>query len=150
VSRMLRSPLAGPILLDAMPRPTPRALQLLPGFTLAGRADLGSVRLERSGSVARLTMCRDDCLNAEDDQQVEDMETAVDLALLDPAVRAGLQRGGEMSHARCRGKRVFSAGANLKTLHAGQADDLITASFDGLSLPSAGPLSRPGPELGGE
>ena len=25
-------------------------------------------------------MCRDDCLNAEDDRQVDDMETAVDLA----------------------------------------------------------------------
>jgi (3,5-dihydroxyphenyl)acetyl-CoA 1,2-dioxygenase len=120
VSRVLRSPLAGPHLLDAMLRPTPRALQLLPAFTLTGRADLGSVRLERTGSVARLTMCRDDCLNAEDDQQVEDMETAVDLALLDPAVRVGLLRGGEMTHPRYRGKRVFSAGINLKALHTGR------------------------------
>ncbi len=119
LSRVLRSPLAGPHLLDAMLRPTPRALRLLPEFTRTGLADLGSVRLERSGSVARLTMCRDDCLNAEDDRQVEDMETAVDLALLDPAVGVGLLRGGEMSHPRYRGKRVFSAGINLKALHAG-------------------------------
>ena len=28
-------------------------------------------------------------------------------------------RGGEMSHPRYRGKRVFSAGINLKALHAG-------------------------------
>jgi (3,5-dihydroxyphenyl)acetyl-CoA 1,2-dioxygenase len=118
-SRVLRSPIAGPHLLDAMLRPTPRALRLLPEFTRTGMADLGSVRLDRSGSVARLTMCRDDCLNAEDNQQVEDMETAVDLALLDPAVHVGLLRGGEMSHPRYRGKRVFSAGINLKALHAG-------------------------------
>jgi thioesterase DpgC len=64
-------------------------------------------------------MCRDDCLNAEDNRQVDDMETAVDLALLDPAVRVGLLRGGEMSHPRYRGRRVFSAGINLKALHAG-------------------------------
>jgi thioesterase DpgC len=119
-SRVLRSPLAGPHLLDAMQRPAPRALRLLPEFTRTGTADLGSVRLERTGRVARLTLCRDDCLNAEDDRQVDDMETAVDLALLDPAIRVGLVRGGEMSHPRYRGKRVFSAGINLKALHDGE------------------------------
>jgi len=118
-SRVLRSPLSGPHLLDAMLRPTPRALQLLPEFSRTGAADLGSVRLERSDGVAWLTMCRDDCLNAEDNRQVEDMETAVDLTLLDPAVRVGLLRGGTMSHPRYRGKRVFSAGINLKALHGG-------------------------------
>jgi thioesterase DpgC len=116
---VLRSPLAGSHLLDAMLRPTPRALQLLPEFGRTGVADLGSVRIERGGGAARLTMCRDDCLNAEDNRQVDDMETAVDLALLDPDVRVGLLRGGEMSHPHYRGKRVFSAGINLKALHAG-------------------------------
>lgn len=116
---VLRSPLAGPHLLDAMRRPTPRALRLLPEFGRTGVADLGSVRVERGSGAARLTMCRDDCLNAEDNRQVDDMETAVDLALLDPDVRVGLVRGGEMSHPRYAGKRVFSAGINLKALHAG-------------------------------
>jgi (3,5-dihydroxyphenyl)acetyl-CoA 1,2-dioxygenase len=118
-SRVLGSPVAGPHLLDAMRRPTHRALRLLPEFAQTGMADLGSVRLQRTGGVARLTMCREDCLNAEDDRQVDDMETAVDLALLDPAVSVGLLRGGEMSHPRYRGRRVFSAGINLKALHAG-------------------------------
>jgi (3,5-dihydroxyphenyl)acetyl-CoA 1,2-dioxygenase len=116
---VLRSPLAGPHLLDAMLRPTSRALRLLPEFSRTGVADLGSVRMERRDGAARLTMCRDDCLNAEDTRQVEDMETAVDLALLDPDVRVGLVRGGQMSHPRYRGRRVFSAGINLKALHAG-------------------------------
>lgn len=118
-SRVLGSPVAGPHLLDAMRRPTARALRLLPEFTRTGMADLGSVQLQRTREVARLTMCRGDCLNAEDNRQVDDMETAVDLALLDPAVTVGLVRGGEMSHPRYRGKRVFSAGINLKALHAG-------------------------------
>ena len=116
---VLRSRLAGPHLLNAMLRPTPRALRLLPEFSRTGVADLGSVRMERRDGAAELTMCRDDCLNAEDVQQVEDMETAVDLALLDPGVRVGLLRGGEMSHRRYLGKRVFSAGINLKALHGG-------------------------------
>jgi len=116
---VLRSPLAGPHLLDAMLRPTQRALSLLAEFSRTGVADLGSVLMERRHGAARLTMCRDDCLNAEDNEQVEDMETAVDLALLDPDVRVGLVRGAVMSHPRYSGKRIFSAGINLKALHAG-------------------------------
>ncbi|MFE0130471.1 (3,5-dihydroxyphenyl)acetyl-CoA 1,2-dioxygenase DpgC [Streptomyces sp. NPDC059037] len=116
---VLRSPLAGPRVLDAMLRPTPRALRLLPEFRRTGVLRTRSVLLERRDGAAHLTMCRDDCLNAEDGEQVDDMETAVDLALLDEEVRVGVLRGGEMSHPRYRGKRVFSAGINLKSLHAG-------------------------------
>ncbi|MGY1584957.1 (3,5-dihydroxyphenyl)acetyl-CoA 1,2-dioxygenase DpgC [Streptomyces sp. MN13] len=118
-SRLLESPVAGPHLMDSMLQPTERALTGLTDFRRTGVADLGSVRVERRGSAAYLTMCREDSLNAEDNQQVDDMETAVDLALLDPAVRVGVLRGGEMTHPRYRGRRVFSAGINLKTLHAG-------------------------------
>ncbi|MEU9348478.1 (3,5-dihydroxyphenyl)acetyl-CoA 1,2-dioxygenase DpgC [Streptomyces sp. NPDC048278] len=118
-SAVLHAPAAGGHLLETMLRPTPRALALLPAYTASGTADLGSVRVERRDGVARLTLCRDDCLNAEDERQVDDMETAVDLALLDPAVDVCLLRGGVMTHPRYRGRRVFSAGINLKSLHAG-------------------------------
>lgn len=116
---VLRSPVAGPHLLASMLRPTDRALALLPEFRRTGVVRMEAVRLERRDGVARLTLCRDDCLNAEDNQQVDDMETAVDLALLDPGVRVGLVRGGEMSHPRYRGRRIFSAGINLKNLSSG-------------------------------
>jgi len=116
---VLHAPTAGRHLMRTMLRPTPRALELLSTYTAVGEADLGSVRIERRDGVARLTMCRDDCLNAEDDRQVDDMETAVDLALLDPAVELCVLRGGVMTHPRYRGRRVFSAGINLKSLHAG-------------------------------
>jgi thioesterase DpgC len=116
---ILRAPKAGPHLLDAMLRPTPRAVALLPEFAESGVVHMEAVRVERRDGVAYLTLCRDDCLNAEDAQQVEDMETAVDLALLDPSVRIGLLRGGEMSHPRYRGRRVFCAGINLKKLSSG-------------------------------
>jgi thioesterase DpgC len=116
---ILHSGRAGRHLMHAMLRPTERALRLLPEFTRTGVVEMAAVRLERRDGVARLTMCRDDCLNAEDERQVDDMETAVDLALLDPAVRVGLVRGGEMSHRRYQGRRVFSAGINLKKLSAG-------------------------------
>ncbi|WP_414945313.1 (3,5-dihydroxyphenyl)acetyl-CoA 1,2-dioxygenase DpgC [Amycolatopsis sp. cmx-11-32] len=116
---ILRAPKAGPHLLDAMLRPTARALRLLPEFTETGVVQMEAVRLERRDGVAQLTLCRDDCLNAEDAQQVDDMETAVDLVLLDPAVRVALLRGGVMSHRRYAGRRVFCAGINLKKLSSG-------------------------------
>jgi thioesterase DpgC len=116
---MLRAPLAGPHLVEAMLQPTARALERLPRFRETGELDLPSVRVRRRDGAAHLTMCREDCLNAEDVGQVEDMETAVDVALLDPQVEVGVLRGGMMSHPRYAGRRVFSAGINLKSLHAG-------------------------------
>ncbi|MGK4593807.1 (3,5-dihydroxyphenyl)acetyl-CoA 1,2-dioxygenase DpgC [Amycolatopsis sp. w19] len=116
---ILRAPKAGPHLLDAMLRPTARAQRLLPEFLETGLVRMEAVRLERRDGVAHLTLCRDDCLNAEDAQQVDDMETAVDLVLLDPSVRVGLLRGGVMSHPRYLGRRVFCAGINLKKLSSG-------------------------------
>jgi thioesterase DpgC len=89
---------------------------------------LGTVLIERHGRIAHLTVHNDACLNAEDNRLVDDLETAVDLALLDDQVSAGVVRGGVMSHPRYRGRRVFSAGINLVDLHAGRisyADFLI-------------------------
>lgn len=117
---VLRSPSAGQHLVDAMLRPTGRALALLPEFRRTGELDLFSVRVRRRDGAAHLTMCRVDSLNAEDERQVDDLETAVDLALLDPEVRVGVLRGGVMTHPRYRGRRVFSSGINLKSLHAGE------------------------------
>jgi (3,5-dihydroxyphenyl)acetyl-CoA 1,2-dioxygenase len=119
LNRILAVPATGAHLLDSMRCPTPRAESLLPEFLRTGSLDLGSVRLERIDGAAELTLCRDDCLNAEDERQVRDMETAVDLALLDPGVRAGLLRGGVMSGSRHAGRRIFCAGINLKALHRG-------------------------------
>lgn len=117
---VLRSDTTGPHLLESMLRPTQRALDLLPDFRRDGEVTLRSVRVRRIDGAAHLTMTRTDCLNAEDCEQVDDMETAVDLALLDPAVRVGVVRGGVMTHPRYAGRRVFSSGINLKALHAGR------------------------------
>jgi thioesterase DpgC len=117
---ILRQERAGRHLMATMRRPTPRSLALLAEFRRTGTLRTDAVTLELHDGVARITMCRPDCLNAEDEQQVDDMETAVDLALLDSRVRVGLIRGGVMDHPRYRGKRVFSAGINLKRLSAGE------------------------------
>jgi thioesterase DpgC len=120
IGAVLRRPEEGRHLLAAMLRPTPRALRLLDGYADTGRADLGAVGLQRRDGIAHLTLCGGDNLNAEDADQVDDLETAVDLALLDPAVDVLVLRGGVMTHPRYRGRRIFSAGINLKALHAGR------------------------------
>jgi thioesterase DpgC len=119
-SELLRLPDVGAHLLDAMRRPTPRALGLLAEFQRSEELDLGSVRVLRRAGVAHLTIHNEHCLNAEDNALVEALETAVDLVLLDDDVRVGTLRGSVMTHPRYQGRRVFSAGINLKHLHQGR------------------------------
>lgn len=116
---VLGSPGPGRHLVDAMLGPTPAALERLDEFRRTGCVDLGSVLVERHGVAAHVTFRNAHCLNAEDARLITDLETAVDLALLDDQVRVGVLRGGEVDHPRYRGKRVFSAGINLKDLHDG-------------------------------
>ncbi|MFC1421412.1 (3,5-dihydroxyphenyl)acetyl-CoA 1,2-dioxygenase DpgC [Streptacidiphilus cavernicola] len=148
---MLRSPQAGTRILEAMLAPTPRALALLPDFSRTGTAHLGTVAVVRDNGIAHLTLNNTRCLNAEDDQLAEDLETAVDLALLDPGTRVGVLRGGVMDHARYAGRRVFCSGINLTRLYHGQislVDFLLRRETGylhklvrGLRLPGADPLS---------
>jgi thioesterase DpgC len=145
-SELLRRPEIGADLVLRMLRPSATALALLPAFQRDGHIQLGKVDIERRGTAAHLTVTNPACLNAEDDELIDQMETAVDLALLDDAVLVALLRGGLMSHPRYRGRRVFSAGINLKELHRGQisyADFLLRREFGyinkmahGLRLPA--------------
>jgi thioesterase DpgC len=116
---VLRSPQSGRHLIDAMRLPTPRALALLDRFRRTGRIELASVLVERDKHAARVTFRNDHCLNAEDNRLTVDLETAVDLALLDGDIHVGVLRGGVSELPRYAGKRVFNAGINLKDLRNG-------------------------------
>ncbi|MFI7504825.1 (3,5-dihydroxyphenyl)acetyl-CoA 1,2-dioxygenase DpgC [Streptomyces sp. NPDC049687] len=117
---VLRSPVAGPHLQETLLRPCPRALGLAEQFRVTGSLRVGAVQVERREGAAYLTVDNPSCLNAEDNALIDDMETAVDLALLDERVKVGVLRGGVMSHPRYAGRRVFSAGINLRHLHEGR------------------------------
>jgi thioesterase DpgC len=119
-SYVLRHFELGRHLVESALRPTIRALKLLDEFRRNTRLDLGSVLIERRGRAAHIVLNNGHCLNAEDDDLVEDLETAVDLTLLDTAVSVGVLRGGTMTHPRYLGRRVFSAGINLKALNKGR------------------------------
>ncbi|MEV6923820.1 enoyl-CoA hydratase/isomerase family protein [Dactylosporangium sp. NPDC051485] len=117
---ILGDAVAGGHLLDTMRAPSPHALRLLDGFRATGVGELSTVSLARRDGVTELTVHNQHCLNAEDEALVHDMETAVDLVLLDDASRVGVLRGAPMHHPRYRGRRVFSAGLNLVDLREGR------------------------------
>lgn len=120
INGLLNSPQIGPLLMARMRLPTNKAIELLATFVSSGKILLDSVHLERHGAAAHLTITNIHCLNAEDNCLVDDLETAVDLMLLDPEIKVGILRGGLMTHPRYAGRRVFSAGINLKELKAGK------------------------------
>ena len=117
---VLADPVAGTDLCSAMRQPTARALALSATFCTEGAVTLGTVRLERRGPAALITFQNTSCLNAEDLPFLRDLETAVDLALLDPDVRVGVMRGGAMPDGKYAGRRIFCSGLNLKALAAGR------------------------------
>ncbi|MGY0460010.1 (3,5-dihydroxyphenyl)acetyl-CoA 1,2-dioxygenase DpgC [Kitasatospora sp. cg17-2] len=145
---VLRSPTAGTHLIETMLTPTRRALDLAEEFRGTGRVRLGSVLVERRGHAAHVTFQNTHCLNAEDNRLNADLETAVDLALLDDRVRVGVLRGGEMEHPRYRGRRVFSAGINLRDLRDGAisfVDFLLGRELGTLHKIARGLLTDPAP-----
>lgn len=116
---VLAAPRSGGHLVSSMLRPTGRATGLLDRFRAGGSVVLGAARLDRRGAGGHITITNGHCLNAEDNRLVADLETLVDLVLLTPQVHVGVLRGGIMTHPRYAGRRVFSAGINLRDLRAG-------------------------------
>jgi thioesterase DpgC len=58
-------------------------------------------------------------LNAEDDATLHNVETAVDLALLDPATEIAVLRGDKVDNPKYAGRRLFCTGINLTHLYRG-------------------------------
>lgn len=124
VAAVLRDGPCGEHLQQTHLRPGAAAVGLLPELEGTGVLDLGPVLVAVRDNVATVTFRNDYCLNAEDDALAAAMEVAVDVVLLHPGVRVGVLRGGAMSHPKYAGRRVFSAGINLRHLRAGQIDFL--------------------------
>jgi thioesterase DpgC len=59
-------------------------------------------------------------LNALDETTLAPLETAIDLAILDPGSEVAVLRGGPVDHPKYAGRRIFSAGINLTHLYQGK------------------------------
>jgi thioesterase DpgC len=77
-------------------------------------------RVERHGKASVVTMQNPRFLNAEDETTLPGLESAIDLALLDPKTEICVIRGDKVTHAKHAGRNLFGAGINLTHLYRGK------------------------------
>lgn len=120
VARLMRHEPLGQHLCHAMMLPLVESRERLAAFERTGKADLGRATVERSGAVSTVTIRNPDALNAEDATTMTPLEIAVDLALLDPATKICVLRGGTIPNGKYAGRAPFGAGINLTHLYWGK------------------------------
>ena len=120
LAQVLALPEAGAHLCQAMLMPKPEAVERLVEFIKEGKVDFGPARVERRGKSAVVTVVNPRFLNAEDDDTLDDTETAADIAILDPLSEICVLRGGVVEHPKYKGRKIFSAGINLTHLYMGK------------------------------
>jgi len=120
ISHVLGRERSGLHLCHAMLLPRAESAEHLQRFIAEGAIDLGAARVERRGEAAFLFAANPRFLNAEDATTLDEMEMAVDVAILDPASKIAVLRGGVVEHPNYRGQHVFGAGINLTHLYRGR------------------------------
>jgi thioesterase DpgC len=148
LSHVLADPAAGAHLCHAMLLPLPAARTRLAEYESRGELDLGGAQVQRVGKAAIVTMRNPRFLNAEDESTLEPLEMAIDIALLDAKAEVCVLRGGEVSHPRYAGRRLFGAGINLTHLYQGKIRylwymvrdlGLVNKLYRGLARPEFSP-----------
>ena len=148
LSQVLAEPAAGAHLCHAMLLPRAESDELLRGFLKTGKMQFDGARLERHGKASIVTMQNPRYLNAEDETTIAGLETAIDLALLDPQTEICVIRGDTVTHTKHAGKRLFGAGINLTHLYQGKIRflwyllrdlGLVNKLYRGLAVPDAPP-----------
>ena len=120
LSHVLGDGRAGRHLCHAMLLPRPDTAQHLEKFTADGFVDFGAATVERRGHAVHVTLRNPRYLNAEDQATIDATEIAIDLATLDPKSNIAVLRGGEVEHAKYRGRRILGSGINLTHLYRGK------------------------------
>src|SRR5215475_14251243 len=120
LAQVLSVPDPGMHLCQAMLLPKMEAIDRGADFIKDGVVDFGPARVERRGKSAIVTVHNPRFLNAEDDDTLDDTETAADIAILDPMSEICVLRGDVVDHPRYKGRNIFSAGINLTHLYRGK------------------------------
>jgi enoyl-CoA hydratase/carnithine racemase len=148
LSHVLAHPRAGAHLCHAMLLPRAESSERLTRLLRHGSIDLGPATVERRGRASFVTMRNPRFLNAEDETTLDGLETAIDLATLDPRTEIAVLRGDAVEHPKYRGRRVFSTGINLTHLYHGKISYIwyvkremgfVNKMFRGLAKPEASP-----------
>ena len=126
----------------------PRRSSSLPTLQAKGAVDLGTAAVRREGKATIVFMRNPRYLNAEDEATLQQTETAVDLAILDPASELCVLRGDTVDNPKYAGRRVFSTGINLTHLYRGKISYMwyvtremgfVNKMMRGLARPDARP-----------
>ncbi|GMR24603.1 MAG: hypothetical protein BMS9Abin37_3172 [Acidobacteriota bacterium] len=125
VSQMLSDPDIGAHLISSMLAPTKAATNRVDELVERGSIDLGTARVAIEGEVGYVYFKNPRYLNAEDDETLGPVETAIDLVLLHPDVNMGVLRGDPVEHPKYAGRRIFSAGINLTKIYHGKVSYLF-------------------------
>jgi thioesterase DpgC len=89
-------------------------------FVSTGTLDLGTAAVERIGKAAVVEVRNPRYFNALDMSNLDQLEIAVEVAILDPESQIAVLRGGRLDHPKWAGRRVFSSGINLTHLYYGK------------------------------
>ena len=125
LSHVLAHPEAGGHLCHAMLLARAEALDLLPRLARDGSVDLGAACVSRTGKASIVELRNPRALNALDETTLAPLETAIDLAILDPGSELAVLRGDPVQHPKYAGRRIFSAGINLTHLYQGKISFLF-------------------------
>jgi thioesterase DpgC len=148
LSHILAHQATGMHLCHAMLLPRPEAAVLSLRFAERGKLEFDGATLERRGKAAVVTMRNPRFLNAEDEATLDGLETAVDVATLDPQSGIAVLRGDVVENSKYRDRRLFSAGINLTHLYRGMISfvwyikrdmGLVNKLFRGVARPEANP-----------
>ena len=92
----------------------------MPQFLARGSLEMKTATVERRGKASFVTLRHPRFLNAEDELTIDEMETAIDLATLDPETAIAVFRGDAVEHPKYKGRRIFCSGINLTHLYHGK------------------------------
>jgi thioesterase DpgC len=148
LSHVLSKSETGMHLCNAMLQPKLEAFEHSAEFIKHNVIDFGPAKIERQGKAAIVTIKNPRFLNAEDDDTLDDSETAADIAILDPTSEICVLRGDFVDHPKYKGRKIFSSGINLTHLYRGKIPYLwyirrdmgiVNKMFRGLAIGSASP-----------
>jgi (3,5-dihydroxyphenyl)acetyl-CoA 1,2-dioxygenase len=120
LATVLADPVRGAHLCHAMLLPREDSRAALEQFRARGELQLAGAHVKRQGKAAVVTMQNPRFLNAEDETTLAGLETAIDVATLDPDSEVCVLRGGVVEHPKYAGRRLFGAGINLTHLYQGK------------------------------
>jgi len=120
LAQVLAEPAAGLHLCHAMLLPREDTQERLQAFLEHGAMQFVGAKVERRGKASVVTMQNPRFLNAEDETTLAGLESAIDLAYLDPRTEICVLRGDTVTHSKHAGRRLFGAGINLTHLYQGK------------------------------